>query len=96
MKTELIIYLAFIILMTLLTMAAYYIDKRKAIKGTWRTKEKTLILMSLLGGAFGGLIGLYVFRHKTKHFYFVLANLFGVALILIGYFLISEYVTIIK
>lgn len=95
MKTDLIIYLVFIGLMTLLTMAAYYIDKRKAIKGTWRTKEKTLLLMSLLGGAIGGLVGLYGFRHKTKHFYFVLTNLLGLALILIGFYLISTYVNVI-
>lgn len=95
MKTELIIYLAFIGLMTLLTMGAYYIDKRKAIKGTWRTKEKTLLLMSIFGGSLGGLIGLYVFRHKTKHFYFVLANFFGLALIMVGYYLIHVYVNVL-
>lgn len=86
-----IIYFSFIGFMTLITGLAYYIDKKKAIKGTWRTKEKTLLMMSLFGGAIGGFVGLYGFRHKTKHFYFVITNFIGLALIFAGYIILKTY-----
>lgn len=48
------------------------IDKRKAIKHEWRVPEKMLFLFSILGGSIGTWAGMYIFRHKTKHWYFVL------------------------
>ena len=45
-------------------------DKRRAIRGAWRVRERTLFLLSALGGAIGGVIGMKTFRHKTKHWYF--------------------------
>jgi len=41
-------------------------DKRRAIKGKWRTPERTLFLWAILGGAWGAYAGMRVFRHKTK------------------------------
>ena len=49
-----------------------YVDKRRAIKRKWRISEHTLILTSILGGSIGSLIGMYTFRHKTKHLKFKL------------------------
>ena len=46
-------------------------DKVKAGKGAWRIKEATLFLISLIGGSLGTWAGMYLFRHKTKHWYFV-------------------------
>ena len=46
------------------------IDKRRAKKDLWRVKEKTLFLPVLLGGGVGGILGMKVFHHKTKHWYF--------------------------
>ena len=43
------------------------IDKWKAKKARWRISEKTLFLSALLGGSIGLLLGMKVFRHKTKH-----------------------------
>ena len=60
---NIIIYL---IVINLITFLAMYIDKRKAKKGSRRTKESTLITMALLGGSIGGIAGMYTFRHKTK------------------------------
>lgn len=54
-------------------------DKRRAKKGAWRIPEKTLFLVSLLGGSIGTWAGMYLFRHKTKHWYFVI----GMPLILV-------------
>ena len=43
------------------------LDKRRAKRGVWRIPEKTLFLAALFFGAPGGLLGMRVFRHKTKH-----------------------------
>ena len=44
-----------------------YIDKQKSIKHKWRIQEKTLFLSAAIGGSIGSLLGMYIFRHKTKH-----------------------------
>ncbi len=54
-------------------------DKSAAKKGTWRTPEKHFFAVSLLGGAAGIIWGMKLFRHKTKHWYFV----FGIPVILL-------------
>lgn len=43
------------------------VDKRKAKKNRWRIPEKTLMGAAVLGGSIGCLLGMYTFRHKTKH-----------------------------
>ena len=48
------------------------IDKRKAIRHRWRIPEKTLFLTAAIGGSIGSIIGMYTFRHKTKHLQFTL------------------------
>ena len=44
-----------------------FIDKQKAKRHKWRISENTLILISILGGSIGSIIGMQLFRHKTKH-----------------------------
>lgn len=46
------------------------IDKQRARRHLWRIPEKTLFLVVLLGGGIGGTLGMFFFRHKTKHWYF--------------------------
>ena len=46
------------------------LDKSKARRGARRVPEKTLFAFALLGGALGGTAGMFLFRHKTKHWYF--------------------------
>ncbi|MBR0139398.1 MAG: DUF1294 domain-containing protein [Firmicutes bacterium] len=71
----------------LIVFAAYGIDKRKAKKGSWRTPEKTLLAMAFFMGGAGALLGMKVFRHKTRHARFqILVPLFFVLNIaLLGY-----------
>ena len=45
-------------------------DKQCAVKNKRRVPEKTLFLSAILLGAAGGTLGMFVFRHKTKHWYF--------------------------
>ncbi len=47
------------------------IDKRRARKRAFRIPEATLFLIALIGGSIGSIIGMYTFRHKTRHWYFV-------------------------
>ena len=47
------------------------LDKSKARRGARRIAEKTLFLFALLGGALGGTAGMFLFRHKTRHWYFI-------------------------
>ena len=70
------IYLGVFLVMSLFTLLLYKIDKQKAKKNKYRISEKTLLLTPWLLGSLGGLLGLYLIRHKTKHFYFVLNNVF--------------------
>lgn len=48
------------------------LDKWKARHKKWRIAEKTFFLLSIIGGSLGTWIGMYVFHHKTRHWYFVL------------------------
>lgn len=54
-------------------------DKRRAKMRRWRISERMLFLVSILGGSIGTWAGMYVFHHKTRHWYFVI----GMPLILI-------------
>ena len=64
------ILLVVLIVMNLLAFALMGIDKMKARRGSWRIPEKTLFLVTALFGGLGGTLGMKVFRHKTKHWYF--------------------------
>ena len=46
------------------------VDKYRAIRRRWRIPEATLFILALVGGACGGTVGMYSFRHKTEHWYF--------------------------
>ena len=45
-------------------------DKRRARLGKRRISERTLFLPAVLGGALGGMLGMSLFHHKTRHWYF--------------------------
>lgn len=58
--------------MTLITFIMFAADKSKAKRGKWRIPESALLLSSLFLGGVGGLAGMLICRHKTKHWYFCL------------------------
>ena len=59
-----------LVVMNLAAFALMGIDKVKAKAGAWRIPEKTLFLVTALFGGLGGTLGMTIFRHKTKHWYF--------------------------
>ena len=73
----------FLLYLLLINAAAFVLmlaDKLKAQNGLWRIPERTLIGSALLGGSVGALLGMYTFRHKTRHLKFTL----GIPAILVG------------
>ena len=62
----------YFIIINLIGFLAMYIDKRKAKKGSWRISEKTLFIITALGGGIGTIAGMYTFRHKTQKVAFVI------------------------
>ncbi|MBN1056246.1 DUF1294 domain-containing protein [Clostridium botulinum] len=64
-----LIYLLFI---NFIGFCIMLVDKNRAIHKEWRVPEKTLIGISIIGGSIGMLLGMFTFRHKTKHLKFLL------------------------
>ena len=62
--TVIIIYFA---VLNIMGFASMGIDKWKAAHHAWRIPEKVLFLIAIFGGSLGSIIGMYTFRHKTKH-----------------------------
>lgn len=81
------IYLLVINIMAFLGM---WWDKRRAQKGEWRISEKGLFITVLLGGGIGGILGMYVFRHKTQKPIFTI----GFPAILIAEIILAIYLII--
>ena len=86
---NIIIYLISINIIGFLIM---WIDKRKAIKGSWRIPEKTLFIITAIGGGIGTIAGMYIFRHKTKKLNFII----GLPLITILEIILGIYYLITK
>ncbi|MCI5874607.1 MAG: DUF1294 domain-containing protein [Clostridiales bacterium] len=83
--------LIYLLIMNLLGFFLMRTDKRKAIRKEYRIPEKILFLSSLLGGSIGTWAGMYVFHHKTKHWYFVWGMPFILLVqVVIGWILYTE------
>ena len=67
-----LIIVLYLLTINLTAFSFMWRDKRLAKKeNARRIPEKTLFLSALLGGSIGAIAGMYRFRHKTKHWYFV-------------------------
>lgn len=62
--------LTYLLCANIVAFAMMGIDKRKAKKDAYRIPEKSLFLAVIAGGGIGGVLGMKVFHHKTKHWYF--------------------------
>ncbi len=69
----------YILIINITAFILYGIDKVRAKRGEWRISEKSLFLVALIGGSVGAIVGMHVFHHKTRHWYFRI----GLPLILI-------------
>jgi len=56
--------LTWYVILGILTFAIFGRDKYAAVSGRRRTAERRLWIMSAVGGVWGGLLAMFVFRHK--------------------------------
>jgi uncharacterized membrane protein YsdA (DUF1294 family) len=64
--------LYYLLIVNAIAFLLMLIDKQKARKNKWRISEAALMFSAVLGGSIGALLGMYTFRHKTKHLKFTL------------------------
>ena len=69
-QSIILVVMAVLIVMNLVSFALMGIDKRRAQRGAWRISEKALFLTTACFGGLGGVMGMHLFHHKTKHWYF--------------------------
>lgn len=70
--------LSYAVMINLISLIMMAVDKRKAQKRAFRIPEATLFVLALIGGSLGSVIGMHLFHHKTRHWYF----LYGMPVIL--------------
>ena len=73
------VLIGYLLILNILSYSLMGLDKAKARQNKRRIPEKVLFLVALFGGSMGSIVGMYSFRHKTKHWYFVV----GMPLILL-------------
>ncbi len=69
----------YIIAVNIISFIVMGMDKRRAQKRAWRIPESTLFVLAIIGGSIGSILGMHLFHHKTRHWYF----LYGMPAILI-------------
>lgn len=69
----------YLVIINVITLVFFAVDKRRAIENKWRIRIITLLGLAFIGGSLGAIIAMYVFRHKTKIDYFTV----GVPLIIV-------------
>ena len=66
------IIITYVITINLIAFFLMGLDKWKARKRAWRIPEVTLFLFAIFGGSIGSILGMFLFHHKTRHWYFVI------------------------
>ena len=75
----------YLILINLIGFVMMGVDKKRAVQGAWRISEASLFTAALLGGALGCTLGMHLFHHKTRHWYFR----YGMPAIFVGQVLVG-------
>ena len=84
----------YLLVINLVTFLVFGLDKWKAKRketkeSVRRVPEKTLFLLAIIGGSVGAWAGMYTFRHKTRHWYFV----WGIPAILLAQVALAVWLT---
>lgn len=85
-------FIIYILSINLIGFFIMWLDKHKARKGSWRIPEKTLFIITGIGGGIGTTAGMFVFRHKTKKLNFLI----GFPFITILEIILAIYYLVIK
>lgn len=94
-KTLLLFLVFHLISINIVTVVAYYVDKRAAKKGAWRVPENTLHVLEFFGGWSGALIAQKIFRHKTRKKSFRAMFYLMIVLEFLAVYLILKYLHLI-
>lgn len=86
------ILLLYFVIVNIIELALFGLDKWRAKRGAWRVRERNLFLVAIAGGSLGGLLGMYLFRHKTQHLTFKL----GFPLIILLQLGLLVYLTLVR
>lgn len=62
-----LLMLVYLVIINIAGIIVCGIDKKKAKRHQWRIPERNIFMIAILGGSVGVLLGMYGFRHKTKH-----------------------------
>lgn len=82
---------AYLLIINALGFLFMFIDKENSIHGNWRIRERTLLIISAIGGSLGAYTGMLLCRHKTKHRHFMI----GVPCMLAAHIVIAVLLYII-
>jgi len=66
------IIITYLLIVNVIGFVLMFVDKKRAQNNQWRIKEATLFLSAAIGGSIGSMLGMKVFRHKTKHLSFLI------------------------
>lgn len=91
MTTTQLVLIAYAVIVNIVGFASMGIDKKKARNHKWRVPETMLFFYAIIGGSLGSLIGMHLFHHKTKHWYFVIGIplILVIQLVIIGLFIFN-------
>lgn len=85
-------FIYYLLIINIITFIFYGIDKLKAKRGGRRIRELTLFNLALFGGGLGGILGMFIFNHKTKIKRFAIINIGMIIFYLIISYYFGEYV----
>ncbi len=71
MRNLWVLFIIYLVIINIVGFVIMYADKSKAKRKAYRIPEATLFTVALIGGSVGSILGMQLFRHKTKHWYFV-------------------------
>jgi|P827metagenome_2_1110787.scaffolds.fasta_scaffold00822_25 uncharacterized membrane protein YsdA (DUF1294 family) len=93
-----LILLVYLVIINIIGFAMMGIDKKKAKKRSFRIPEASLFIIAVIGGSLGTIAGMYFFRHKTRHWYFVYGMpailVLHIILALVLYFMPLQFLTL--
>ena len=93
-----LILLVYLVIINIVGFAMMGIDKKKAKKRSFRIPEASLFIIAVIGGSLGSIAGMYFFRHKTRHWYFVYGMpailVLQIILALVLYFMPLQFLTL--
>ncbi|MBO4808789.1 MAG: DUF1294 domain-containing protein [Lachnospiraceae bacterium] len=93
-----LILLVYLVIINIVGFAMMGIDKKKAKKRSFRIPEASLFIIAVIGGSLGSIAGMYFFKHKTRHWYFVYGMpailVLHIILALVLYFMPLQFLTL--